>query len=452
MHPRLLISRRAVEGPNDSAGALEALRGKITAGHARTLWETILRRAWSDARREGLVAGDLDVGAATEDTLSERLLSASLACLLGGEQHFADGCYRQIRRLADSAAWPRWTRSDCRRPADGRTASLVAATALALDWCGPMWSRERASLVETVLIHRGLEPLAAALGEDIDPAERPILAAALTVGALAAEEICPEAARWLDRAEALLAADLPERMRAGLGSPRAEGELAAWAVLAGWALRSSGRREAEEPIACAEVLESVRSQLLLTLPPGRLPAWGEAPEGCGPVLRHVPVLAAETADPYLQWQYLTFYRPGEPGGSAVLELLGLDAELESEWPEGRLPRGERLGGDGGRFVSREDWQSRSSPCVVFGKCDLSAGPCGHGDAGGVCVDGFGEPLVIDPGSVPAEFRGAAGHNVPVLDGGGQDASSTVPAAVLGCAFDERRGGWSAPWCTCSAGW
>ena len=94
------------------------------------------------------------------------------------------------------------------------------------------------------------------------------------------------------------------------------------------------------------------------------------------------------------------------------------------------------------------------PSVVYGKAGQGHEFHGHHDAGQVCIDAYGERLIVDLGSphpmYPADFFGehryeyfnasARGHNVPMLGGRETRREATDRAEIVAAEFDDARGG------------
>jgi len=189
-------------------------------------------------------------------------------------------------------------------------------------------------------------------------------------------------------------------------------------------------------------------QLYMTLPPGRVTAFGDSRPYSAPWTKHVAAVAAATRDPVLQWYYLRHAgKDGDP-----IALLWYDDTVESEPPEGRLPKGRAFPGHGGCIISRSDWHADSASCIVYGKSGREENH-EHNDVGQLCIDGNGERLIIDIGSpkpsYPADFFDDArykyynasilGHNVLMIDGKEQRYPVRKRGVPIGNMAVERSG-------------
>ncbi len=147
----------------------------------------------------------------------------------------------------------------------------------------------------------------------------------------------------------------------------------------------------------------------------------------------------------------------------VLELVWYDHTLKPVNPEGRLPHGHAFAAYSMCASSRTDWNPVATPCVVYGKGGAAFETHGHHDAGQVCIDGYGEPLIIDPGGYgwsgsSSDFYTVAGHNVLMFDGQdmienqpvvrplfdmieGRRTSPPLLAELMASEFDDKLGGY-----------
>jgi hypothetical protein len=171
-----------------------------------------------------------------------------------------------------------------------------------------------------------------------------------------------------------------------------------------------------------------------------------------PVVVPAAAVAAATQDPVLQWFYeqyddtmLASHR------KRALELLYYDAALEARSPQGRLPLGKAYHYQGKLVSSRSSWDPDSAISVAYGKAGREAYH-GHADWGQLCIDGYGERLVVDLGSPPGYPKGhheryynyqQLGHNVFVF---GENETGGVSLRERGrngafewTGFDPERG-------------
>jgi hypothetical protein len=139
----------------------------------------------------------------------------------------------------------------------------------------------------------------------------------------------------------------------------------------------------------------------------------------------------------------------------ALELLYYDAALVSRSPEDNMPLGRAYHHQGKLVSSRSSWDPVSTTSVVYGKAGRESYH-GHADWGQVCIDGYGEPLVVDLGAPPGYPDGdyeyyynyqQFGHNVFVFGenetGGVSLREKGRNGAFTWTQFDDSRGAaWS----------
>jgi hypothetical protein len=190
------------------------------------------------------------------------------------------------------------------------------------------------------------------------------------------------------------------------------------------------------------------------LPPGRLMAFGDAGVDRPAETAYFATVAAAARNELLQWFYLQNAGPATQGAEDLpLWLLGFDATLPASPPTGQLPLGRAFAEHGAILVSRSSWDAKSTPCVVYGKAGIERNH-EHHDAGQVCIDGYGQRLIVDLGSpsgYPADFFGPdrwryynaswIGHNGVTVEGKEMDAPRGAQARIVAQEFDDRRGGY-----------
>ena len=162
-----------------------------------------------------------------------------------------------------------------------------------------------------------------------------------------------------------------------------------------------------------------------TLPPGRLTKFGDTNENqkiSDPAI--IAAIAGAAQDPILQYYYLQ----NSEELHSPLELLWYDPSLQPQSPAGNLPRAVAYAEYGMDLISRTDWNPLTTSSVVYGKAGRETNHDDN-DVGQVCLDGFGQPLIIDCGKPdpvypidyfgPDQFnyytRSSRGHNLIVID-------------------------------------
>jgi hypothetical protein len=171
-----------------------------------------------------------------------------------------------------------------------------------------------------------------------------------------------------------------------------------------------------------------------------------------PVVGHLSAVAAALRDPLIQWFYLQYAELMLPTHRRrALDLLFYDPTLEARPPDDRLPLGRAYHHQAKIVSSRSSWDPQSTTSVVYAKA-AQEDYHGHADWGQVCIDGYGERLIIDLGSphgYPLSHKQRYynyqqfGHNVLVF---GRNETGGIPVGrarrgeVSYAEFDRRRGG------------
>jgi len=147
---------------------------------------------------------------------------------------------------------------------------------------------------------------------------------------------------------------------------------------------------------------------------------------------YIAPVAAANQDGVLQW----FYQQYQQASDDPYQVVSYDGQLEPVSPEGKVPTYKSYRGHGRIVVSRTDWSSKDTACIVHSKAGREEHH-EHNDIGQLCLDGFGERLIIDLGSpsgyaddffeeVRWEYYNASirGHNVLMFDGEEQRSPTT----------------------------
>ena len=161
-----------------------------------------------------------------------------------------------------------------------------------------------------------------------------------------------------------------------------------------------------------------------TLPPGRMMPFGDTNTD-QPLSSPAVIAAAANAnkDGILQWYYLQYFTEMK----SPMELFWFNPEVKPEHPEGKLPLGIEYKEHGAELISRTSWDPKITHCVIYGKAGRETNHDDN-DVGQLCIDGFGEALIIDPGKpkpiYPKDYfgktqynyytRSSKGHNVLVI--------------------------------------
>ncbi|MEZ5277984.1 MAG: heparinase II/III family protein [Opitutaceae bacterium] len=421
-------------------------RDATKTGLGRRLWEGIRSRAeadldrdpftpWSEfPEREPIHARHRNADYTVCLAAGQRILRASLVHLLTGEGAFKDEALRQMASLFDPADWPMW----CDKahvhqgspPADLRTGMLCADLALAYDWLhGSLSGPDRQFIIEGI-DRCGIQPYLERLpGKPFWLTSRhnwtTCVVGGLGIAGMALADDHPDSGRLIDIA-------LPV-MRDCLSVYGPEGEFNESVGYAGaiqllvnfyaaWLYQTDGR---ENLLASWPFPEACRWVMHFTNPPGYGVPFGDAHRETPVASQYFAAVAAATRDPLLQWFFATHHETEQERRHDIRPFLFFDDTLAAKAPGPGLPLGRAYHAHGQCISSRTDWNPRTTACVVTGKAGREVNHA-HNDVGQLCIDGYGEPLIVDLGAChyPSHefydrlenfynFSGS-GHNIPMI--------------------------------------
>ena len=465
MRPRIFVTGEKAQGLR----SLEELRRSLRSGHPKVLWDEIVAGAEADAGTEPIVPSTMTPGRdrvqaqeANRDWVvcnaaGQRVMRAALVALVTGESRYRYEALRQMAVLFDREQWPEWSDlAHTGTPADLRTGMLSQACALAYDWLHSLLSDSQRRFVVEGIDRCGIVPYfesieMGAWWANCSNNWLPCIVGGLGIAGMALGEDHPRSEELVDFAQ--------PRMLGYLSNYGPEGEFnesvgyAAATMLpatyfAAHRFWSGGK---ENVLGGPPFPEACRWYMHFILPPGRNVAFGDSNWDAPPMVAHFAAVADAARDPILQWFYL-HHLIDSKRRNLCLELLWLDPSLAPAPPEGRMPHGRAFRAHGGCISSRTDWHPRSTACVVCGKTHGNEGH-GHCDAGQVVIDGWGQRLVIDPGSpsnYPADFfgpnrnryynAGALGHNILVIGGREVVDDEAHRSKLQDYEFDDQKGG------------
>lgn len=467
MRPRLFVTRNPVEGLR----SLTDVRDSIKEGYPAKLYKALLAKVegeveqevWTptsalDSRfQENVKHANREYELVT--STSNRIIDGSLVALITGERRYADSVLAQIHALFDPKLWPDWRDlAHLHLEADLRHGQLAYGLALAYDWLYGMLS----------------------------DAERKDLLAGIDRRAIADYRRAVEAGSWWMRNKnnwmtqivggygilgMALQGDHPDaewlvefakpRMRDYMTIYGKDGEFnesVQYAsstshvvyYLAAQRYASEGR---ENPFVDSPLIPFTRWYMYMTLPPDRVVGFGDPRSTLPPAVSYMSGIAAATRDRVLQWYYHQYVDEMlDTHRQRSLDLLMYDPTVPVAPPtEAAFPLGRAFAGGAQLMSSRSSWDPKHPVSVVYGKAGGEQNH-GHADWGNVCLDGFGERLLVDlgsPPSYPAKHRERyynyqqSGHNVVVIgrnDLGGIQHRNSVQGTRVTDSFDNRRGG------------
>lgn len=459
--PSMFVTAEAQPGLRSVADVRRGIRD----GHARALWEALLEKV---NRESGEPPVSPVSRTARGDTVANRdytlvaragcrVMDAAFVALVLGERRYADAALRQIDALYDPAQWPEWGDEThlASLTVSLRHGQIAMPVAVAYDWMHALLTpEERRSIVDGLDRH-AIQRYKGGVAAKEHWSERRSNWMTTVVGGfgivgMALGQDHPDSAWLVDFARS--------RMETYLSVLGPEGEFNETVQYAGSmahvvryfaAVRyATGGRD--NPFERHSLAKFYRWYTHMIFPPGRVAGFGDPAPDMPPVVVPAATVAAATKDPLLQWLYLTYCdKMAESHRLRALELLGFDADLKPVSPEGLLPLGRAYHHEARLISSRSSWDPRSTTSVVYAKAGRES-VHSHADWGQVCIEGFGEQLVVDlKASYPRSHKERYyeyqqwGHNVFVF---GRNDTGGVPLSVRGrqgsiprADFDPRRG-------------
>ncbi len=469
MRPHILITAEPVAG----LCSVEELQKKVCTGLAERMWAQLHDQAQGDVQREPYTPRSSHVSGRSDDHAKHanrdyriceaaglRLQRAALAHLITGDVQFRDSTLRQYEVLFDVAHWPAWIDKSHEAhgyEADLRTGMLSRDLALAYDWLHPALNAEQRRWIVEGIDRFGIQPYWRSIEKDAPWANKmdnwlTVIVGGLGMAGMALGEDHPQSQQLIDFAQ--------PRMEQFLDVLGPEGEFnesvgymaAMYSVVQYFAAHQCHDPAHTLRLAQAPFLPFAYWQMHMTLPPGRPALFGDCWVNAKVRAAYIAPIAAAANDPVLQGYFLEHY---EPNGEDPAPLLWFDGALDARSPEGVVSCGRAYRGYGKVMCSRSDWNARATHCVVYGKAGREANH-EHNDVGQVCIDGFGQRLIVDLGSPsaypPDYFRHATrwdyynastrGHNVLMFNGQEMRSEKGVNRGrLLDCAFDDAQGGW-----------
>ncbi len=475
MRPHLLVTATKV----DDLRSVSELRTSAKSGHGRDLWEDLRLRAEADVNDKPLAGGSRNYKIV--NATATRVLRHALAFLITGDTRYRNAALAQIEATFDPQLWTDWR--DAVAPPHWHTGlrmgQLCSAFGLAYDWLYQSLTAEERRRVVAGVDRCGIQPYLKAVetGSWVVGALNnfvSVISGGVAIAGMAFEEDHPQSTRLVELGR--------ERVGAYLGEFGPDGEwnesipysasfvnaVAFFSALRYWSAARGGR--AEPKISSTRPLaQFCRWLMYMTRPHGREALFGNGPKAAGQrriSLSYFPAVAAAERDGILQSHYLNNLFPDQETDGMrnyALELVWYDQTLPPVSPEGRQPHGKVFPANTGCVSSRTHWDARSTPCMVYGKGGLAYEINGHNDVGQVCIDGYGEPLILDLGGYHVDQGGsktlghAIAHNVLIFDGENMRADRPLARAMynaperrktpplrskfLRSQFDDQKGGY-----------
>lgn len=476
-HPSIFLTGSQVRGLR----SVSDVRKSIRAGLPKQLWDSLIAKAESEVGASPLLptsmVQDRPAIQAEKQNLDyyicfeigQRITRNALAYLISEDERYRDTAWLQMQTIFDEETFPDWidqAHMQFGLPAGLRTGMLSYDASLGYDWLYNGLTEEQRSMAREGLDRRAIQPFLKSVDLDAWYMKdlnnwTTVICRGVGVATMILSDTHPQTEQVLTICD-----DAMERYMSIYGPKGEFNENPAYANATLFPIEyfmarrywknTGGGRLAESPFP-----ETCYWLKHLTLPPGRTAAFGDGKADARPRVKYFAAVAAATNDQILQKYYLD-HRGHE--GEDPIELLWYDASLEPASVDSN-PLGAVFPAHGGCVVSRTSWDPQSTACVVYGKASREDNH-EHHDAGTVCIDGYGERLIVDPGSpsgYPADFfeedrwkyynAGIVGHNVLMFDnqemripewtrgdGPKQDVTA-ITGRFVGYDFDDNSGGW-----------
>ena len=440
-YPSIFLVKESTNGFT----SVKSLKNIAKNGHQAILWQQFTEKAERDFEHpyldpttdfEGRSPVQLKHANVSYDMargVCERLARSSLLYVLTEEQKYKDLVMRQIEALYDTTIWPMWCDQahvrDQKPDVDIRTYRISMWVALAYNWMHDYLSEEEKAFIIDGLDRRAIQPFWQALAQKRGWYVHrhnwfTNMFGGMGITAMALGDSHPESQQLLDTI-------VPEM----IAFNEVIGDMGEFNEPPGY----SGAVRFQVEFAEAYRYYTQNQQNLLskkpfpqlgywilyhTLPPGRFTAFGDTPPNksiSDPSV--IAAIANATQDKFLQGFYLNNFDEMK----SPLELFWFNPRLKSESPQGILPLGIAFREYGADIISRTSWDSESTESVVYAKSGRETNHDDN-DVGQVCIDGYGERLIIDSGKpepiYPKDYfsktqynyytRSSRGHNVLVI--------------------------------------
>ncbi|MGB5873274.1 MAG: heparinase II/III family protein, partial [Bacteroidota bacterium] len=439
-HPRIYLTGKKINGLR----SLDEVRKSVTTGHSHDLWKRILAGANADIDAGPLVPSSVfpgrDLPAAKHDNpdwticnaAGQRILRAALVNLLTGEETYKKIALHQMDALFDDAQWPEWLDKAHRRfghPAGLRTGMLAHDIALSYDWLYSSLTAPEREFVLEGLDRKGIHPYLTSLEQDPWWTHDmnnwlTVIVGGFGIVGMALGDDHPHSRKLIEYSTPLMQKYLETYGPEGEFNESVAYANATKLPAAYYLARRYWSGGGENPLTKPPFPQTCEWTIYFTLPPGRVAAFGDSGTNAPVEVKHFAAVASATRAGIYQW----FYQTHAPSGADPVEFLWHDPSVEPTDPTKILPLGRTFSAHGANFSSRTDWNPAITACVVYGKAGREENH-EHNDIGQVCIDGYGERLIVDLGSpsgYPADFfeenrweyynASARGHNLLMFGG------------------------------------
>lgn len=454
-HPYLLVSAKPAAGLR----SVEDVRRDIQHGRSAELWQAIVDKVNKETQEPVIVARQRNRTYSLVATTCNRIKDAALVALITGERRYADAALAQIEVLFDEREWPDWADKahlNAGLNSDLRHGQFARAVGLAYDWIYPLLGPDERARIVAGVDRCAIQRFKASVAAEETWIRRQSNWKTSVVGGFAILGMAlgddhPDA-EWLRE----FADPLMDKYMEVFGPQGEFNESPQYAsstcnVVDHYLAKYYMSGGQERPVQLEQLRDFSRWLLYCILPPDRMIAFGDGHTSGAPNVSYFCAVASALRDPVTQWMYLRYVEHSRSDTRRrAQELLYYDSTLKPQPPTGRLPLGRSFPAQAGIVTSRSSWDPERPISIVYSKArteDVHR----HDDWGQVCIDGFGQRLVVDLGSPPVYPRTdkqqyynyqQCGHNVLVLGDDELDVTwwEWRQGRLVDAQFDDSRGG------------
>ena len=404
-HPYLLVTAQ----PTAGLRCIDDVRRNIKAGRSAELWRELLAKVEKEMQEPLIVAGtERNRSYPFVATTCNRINDAALVALSTGQRKYAEAALAQSEVLFDKDKWPEWADQahlNAGLKSDLRHGQLARAIGFAYDWLYPLLTADERQRIVAGVDRCAIKPFKASVAANEKWIRRQSNWKTSVVGGFAILGMAlgddhPEA-KWLRE----FADPLMDKYMEIFGHKGEFNENPSYASSVRYVVDhylakyyASGGRQ--KPAQLEQLRAFSHWMLYCISPPKRMIAFGDAHGSATPNLAYFGALASALRDPVIQWTYLKYVDFSRTDSRPrAKELLCFDPTIQPQSPAGRLSLAEIFPAQSGIIASRSSWNPQIPVSAVWAKArteDVHR----HADWGQVCIDGFGERLIVDLGSPP----------------------------------------------------
>ncbi|MFT5085848.1 MAG: hypothetical protein ACI8PG_000195 [Planctomycetota bacterium] len=473
--PRMFITREKIGGLR----SLDDLHEGIQQGYAAELWTQLVDKveqdmqdaAWTPKtplpQRDPKQVEHANSEHVLVALTANRIMDASLVALITEDRRYVESALQQMRSIFDFEAWPEI--EDLTHLAYGdhcslRRGQLAVAIGLSFDWMyGLLTEDERAEIIENFDVR-----FTQCFKASLKAGDRwvnwlhnfcSVIYGGFGIAGMALGEDYSESAWLIETGKKKMDEYVGGLFGAGGEFNESVQYAASAASIVHYLMADRYFHKGQtQPFEAYAFDDFCRWYMYFTFPPGRVASFGDPAPDLPPVVFHYSALASTLQDPVFQWFYMQYADKTQVTHRIrSLELLYYDPKIEAVSPQGHMPLGRAYHEQGKLISSRSSWEAKKTISVVSSKAAREFNHS-HADWGQVCLDGYGERLLVDSGAPPGSGYPETdrerfynyqqwGHNVLVFGknetGGVSVAEGDRAGEITYSEFDDALGGaWS----------